>query len=173
MYQFFGGCPHTFTPSFKFWSQLTSNIPAPNGFYTKVFRKTYNLGTSSQLYTYTPDLSTKGIDNDIESVHQTGMWIYYENKDCNKEFQGKIHYVHGIEYSTDFPTKFRNMASSTLFTGHRVVLNADTRNIYEGQYFTGREIFGTNDTATLGEFLRLRSRVQALGLCTCNYSWTT
>ncbi|XP_064089172.1 uncharacterized protein LOC135203368 [Macrobrachium nipponense] len=128
-----------------------SNIPGPNGLYTKVFRKTYNLGTSSELYTYTPDLSTKGIDDDIESVHQTGLWIYYENKDYNKEFQGKIHYVHGIGYSTDFPTKFRNMASSARFTGHRVVLNADTWNIYEGHYFTGRELFGTNDTATLGE----------------------
>ncbi|XP_064089105.1 uncharacterized protein LOC135203274 [Macrobrachium nipponense] len=50
-----------------------SNIPGPNGLYTKVFRKTYNLGTSSELYTYTPDLSTKGIDDDIESVHQTGI----------------------------------------------------------------------------------------------------
>ncbi|XP_064084815.1 uncharacterized protein LOC135200262 [Macrobrachium nipponense] len=129
----------------------TSNIPDPNGLYTKVFSMTYNMGTWSELNTYTPDLSTKGMDNDIESVHQTGMWIYYENQDYNTVFQGKIYYVHGIEYSMDFPTQYRNMASSARFAGHRDVLNADAWNIYEGQYFAGRELFGTNDEASLGE----------------------
>ncbi|XP_068227213.1 uncharacterized protein [Palaemon carinicauda] len=140
-----------------------SNNEVANGLYTKVFSMTYNMGNSRELTRYTPDLSTEGMDNDIESVHQTGMWIFYDNKDFNKELQGKVYFVHGIDYSMDFPAEYRNMASSTRFAGHRDILNADAWNIYEGQYFTGKEQFGTGDAATLGTLDLLASSIVVTG----------
>ncbi|MBW8521743.1 hypothetical protein K1D78_25525, partial [Escherichia coli] len=50
---------------------------------------------------YAPDLYANGIDNDIESVYQTGMWIYYENYDYNVAAAGLVYFVHGIDITVN------------------------------------------------------------------------
>ncbi|XP_050728585.1 uncharacterized protein LOC127004613 isoform X2 [Eriocheir sinensis] len=84
------------------------------------------------------DLSQTYVDNDIESVNQTGMWIYYENYNFNGDEPGLVYFGHGIDIVANFPGKFANRASSLSSAGSYARLNADTITLYEGTSFTGK-----------------------------------
>ncbi|KAG7167506.1 uncharacterized protein LOC121868356 [Homarus americanus] len=117
--------------------------------YTTVFSEQNGQGSSLDISDYVPDLLVANFDNVIDSVRQTGMWIYYDNINYNID-AGKVYFVHGIDISVNFPADYVDMSSSVRFAGSPFHMNEDTWTLYEGKSFTGQEYYGNEDSATLG-----------------------
>ncbi|XP_069996874.1 uncharacterized protein [Penaeus vannamei] len=111
---------------------------------------------------YTPDLSEFDYDNAIKSVHQTGMWVYYENVQYNQQ-PGRVYWVHGIEISADFSSDYSYMASSLKFVGSPDGVDADAFTVYEGTAFTGNEFYSESDATDLGPLTRKGSSIAITG----------
>ncbi|KAG0701252.1 hypothetical protein GWK47_025339 [Chionoecetes opilio] len=99
---------------------------------------------------YAPDLYTYNFDNVIDSVKQTGMWIYYENVNYNLS-PGKVYFVHGIDITVNFPAEYSDVTSSLRFVGSLEELNGDTITFYEGNSFTASEYFTLVDASSFGQ----------------------
>ncbi|KAK7081124.1 hypothetical protein SK128_027950 [Halocaridina rubra] len=144
-------------------------------FYCRVFSGPNSSGNYLDVSDYIPDLSLTGIDNDIESVSQTGLWLYYENVDFNA-IAGRMYFVHGIEIDVNFPSEYSNIVSSIRYVGDASNPNSDSWTLYEGQYFTGDEYFGVADSASLAYLDNEASSLVLTGLSPWTFysgqSWT-
>ncbi|XP_064083886.1 uncharacterized protein LOC135199660, partial [Macrobrachium nipponense] len=129
--------------------------------FTRVFSLPNSMGNYLDVYQYIPDLFNTGLDNDIESVHQTGMWIYYENPNYNVESGGEVYFVHGVDLSLNFPNQYCNLVTSMRYAGNKDVPNADTWTLYEGEFFSGLEFYGESDAASL-DYLDLKASSMVL-----------
>ncbi|KAK8384923.1 hypothetical protein O3P69_014470 [Scylla paramamosain] len=116
---------------------------------------------------YAPDLYSYNFDDTIASVHQTGMWIYYENYQYNLS-PGKAYFVHGIGVTVNFPSEYRDITSSLRFVGSLEYLNADTITFYEGNSFTAAEFFAVGDNSNFGQ---MTGRISSLIVTGKSY-WT-
>ncbi|KAK7081123.1 hypothetical protein SK128_027949 [Halocaridina rubra] len=97
---------------------------------------------------YVPDLTGYGIDNDIESATQTGLWMYYENADYNPE-SASVFMVHGINISINFPPEYANIVTAIRYAGEATLPNADTITLYQGTAFTGEQLFAVTDAGSI------------------------
>ncbi|XP_037800247.1 uncharacterized protein LOC119595148 [Penaeus monodon] len=97
-----------------------------------------------------PDLSPYHFDNTIESIRETGMWMYYENVEYNTHQAGLVFWASGIDFSGNVPGQYANMATSLRYAGSPYSLNDETWTVYSGEAFTGDELMGNNDAASLG-----------------------
>lgn len=118
--------------------------------YTTTYNQYNSQGLSYTFVDYVADLSLYSFNNEICSVHQTGLWMYYENVNYNDVFSGRIHWVHGIEFSNNFPLNFCGITTSLKFGGNRYTWNEDSYTLYEGEYMTGAEFYGNIPTTSLG-----------------------
>ncbi|XP_068227212.1 uncharacterized protein [Palaemon carinicauda] len=123
--------------------------------FTRVFSLPNSMGSYLDIYNYIPDLYNTGMDNEIESVSQNGMWIYYENSNYNIGSGGEVYFVHGVEINVNFPNQYCNMVTSMRYVGNKDIPNADTWTLFEGEYYTGMEFYGEKDAANL-EYLDLQ-----------------
>lgn len=121
------------------------------------------MGTTSYSTTTPQTCTATTFDNVIDSVKQTGMWIYYENYDYNVS-PGYSYFVHGIDISVNFPPQYCDLTSSLRFVGSMEVLNADTITFYEGTSFTAREYYTEVDTADFGQMAGTISSLIVTGL---------
>ncbi|XP_071542387.1 uncharacterized protein [Panulirus ornatus] len=117
--------------------------------YTRVFTEQNQVGNYADFNDYVPNLSLVGFDNTIDSVIQTGMWMYYDNQNYNI-VSGKVYWVHGIDIHVNFPTEYTNMCTSLRYAGSPNYLNEDTWTMYEGSYFTGVEYYGNGESSNFG-----------------------
>ncbi|XP_068226229.1 uncharacterized protein [Palaemon carinicauda] len=122
---------------------------------TRIYSRTDGRGNYVDIYQYIPDLYGTGYNDDIESVYQTGMWMYYENNNYNTKYSGRVYFAHGIGLGVNFPRSFKNAASSIRFAGNRNYPGANTWIAYEGDYFTGQQFYGETDAYSL-EYLDLK-----------------
>lgn len=129
-------------------SQAKSSKTKVTALFTRVYSQPNYSGNYLDVYDYVPDLFNTGIDDDIDSVYQSGMWMYYENNNYN-EGAGRVYFVHGIEISVNFPFDSSNMVSSIRYAGSGESPNDDTWTVFAGQYFTGSEYYGVTDSASL------------------------
>ncbi|XP_047502383.1 gamma-crystallin N-like [Penaeus chinensis] len=89
-------------------------------------------------------------DNTIESVRETGMWMYYEHADYNTHQAGLVFWASGIDFSGNVPAQYANMATSLRYAGSPYSLDDETWNVYSGEAFTGDALWGYEDAASLG-----------------------
>ncbi|XP_045608221.1 uncharacterized protein [Procambarus clarkii] len=129
-------------------SLLVAAVSAGPG-YTRVFTDLDGNGNYLDFTDYEPDLLADGFDNAIDSVLQTGMWMYYENTDYNVQ-AGSVYWVHGIDIGVNFPNDYIDITSSLRYAGSPYVLNDDTWTVYEGTSFAGSEYYGSYDSDSLG-----------------------
>ncbi|KAK8749092.1 hypothetical protein OTU49_015669 [Cherax quadricarinatus] len=125
---------------------------------TRVFSGPDGQGDYLDVTDYVPDLLAANFDNVIESVQQTGMWMYYENTDYNLQ-SGRVYWVHGIDIAVNFPSDYIDMCSSLRFAGSPYYVNEDSWTVYEGTAFSGSEYYGNYDSAT---FENLAGKVSSL-----------
>ncbi|XP_047478728.1 uncharacterized protein LOC125031811 [Penaeus chinensis] len=130
--------------------------------FTVAYSETAQNGPSKTFTDYAPDLNEYDYDNAIKSVYQTGMWVYYENVQYNQQ-PGRVHWVHGIEISADFPSDYSYMASSLKFVGSPDTMDADGFTVFEGTAFTGSEFYSESDAADLGPLTRHGSSIVITG----------
>ncbi|XP_064084817.1 uncharacterized protein LOC135200265 [Macrobrachium nipponense] len=128
----------------------------PQRLHTRIYSRLGGRGEYADIYDYIPDLFGSGFNDDIESVLQTGMWMYYENNNYNVEYSGRVYFVHGIDLRVDFPSAFRNAASSIRYAGDRHNPNGNTWTLFDGEYFSGQEFFGVTDAYSL-QYLDLKA----------------
>ncbi|XP_063600434.1 uncharacterized protein LOC134776608 [Penaeus indicus] len=99
---------------------------------------------------YAPDLAVYHFDNTIESVRETGMWMYYDNVEYNTHQAGQVFWASGIDFSGNVPAQYANMATSLRYAGSPYSLEDETWTVYSGEAFTGHELKGFEDAASLG-----------------------
>ncbi|KAK4297016.1 hypothetical protein Pmani_030534 [Petrolisthes manimaculis] len=110
-----------------------------------------HLGESMKFNDNNPHLGSVGFDNTIQSVKVTGMWIFYDDPDYNSNTadSSRFFYVHGLDYSMTIPDEYKNKATSLRYAGSQHKLNDDYWSIYQGMYFAGDTLGGTNDMTDL------------------------
>ncbi|KAK3859642.1 hypothetical protein Pcinc_034256 [Petrolisthes cinctipes] len=81
-------------------------------FYSCVFSEQNQAGSYVDVLDYVNDCSVYGFDNAIDSVLQTGMWMYYENYDFNNLGVGRVYWVHGIDIPVSFPFEYTDILPS-------------------------------------------------------------
>ncbi|XP_042889470.1 uncharacterized protein LOC122264574 [Penaeus japonicus] len=99
---------------------------------------------------YVHELGTYDFDNTIESIRETGMWMYYDNINYNTDQAGWVFWASGIDFCGNVPTQYANTASSLRYAGSPYSLDDETWTVYSGQSFTGHEHMGYKDASSLG-----------------------
>ncbi|XP_045618953.1 uncharacterized protein [Procambarus clarkii] len=129
----------------------------------------FNKGGSFQTFSdYVPDLGLYNFDNTISSATVTGIWFYYEDEDYNLASSGSVYWLHGFDYFSNFDNSYDDVFSSLRYGGSPDCLGCDTWTVYQGQYFTGSEFYGTTDSNFFGN---LQGQVSAI-LLTGTSAWT-
>ncbi|MDK2412926.1 beta/gamma crystallin-related protein, partial [Aphanizomenon sp. 202] len=99
---------------------------------------------------YVPNLGLYHFDNTIESIRETGVWMYYDHAEYNTYQSGWVFWATGIDFSGNVPSQYANTATSLRYAGSPYSLNDETWTVYSGESFTGHEVMGNEDAASLG-----------------------
>ncbi|XP_018017211.1 uncharacterized protein LOC108673845 [Hyalella azteca] len=114
------------------------------------YSEPYSTGVSYTFTEYVPDLSVVMMDDIIDSVCGTGLWILYDsiNYDSNHE----VCVYEGVNGCGTWDTFCWNVGSSLRYAGSPSGINNDYYNLYKGTTLRGEEFRGATDAADLGIF---------------------
>ncbi|XP_018008087.1 uncharacterized protein LOC108665794 [Hyalella azteca] len=107
-------------------------------------------GVHYDFLTYNPDLNLIGLDNQIRSACQTGIWMLYENIDYNYLTSGAVCVQPAVGDCFDLSAACFGTVSSLRYAGSDDGLNDNFYNLYEGVSFQGLEYKGNNTSTDVG-----------------------
>ncbi|XP_071539017.1 uncharacterized protein [Panulirus ornatus] len=115
----------------------------------RCFSQTQQNGENHEFNDAVVHLAAFDLDNTIESVKVTGMWIFYDHPDYNTHEAGRVFWAFGIDFKGDVPYEYRNMATSLRYAGSPFELNKETWTVYDGTSFVGDYLYGVDDAPDL------------------------
>ncbi|XP_063866145.1 uncharacterized protein LOC135103602 isoform X2 [Scylla paramamosain] len=126
--------------------------------FTQCYTKPKLRGRCTLITTAVPELGLGKFDNQIQSVFQSGMWLYYESINYNDVIPGRVFYVIGTFTAVTFPFQYRNVVSSVRPIGGENNEYGDMLISYQGEGFTGAQhSWQYNDPFMLEEIGRISS----------------
>ncbi|XP_063869790.1 gamma-crystallin S-like [Scylla paramamosain] len=114
-----------------------------------------------------PYLSSYNFDNTISSIQVNGVWILYNEPEYNTYQTSIVHWAWGLDkkenlHGTD------NQISSLRYAGSQSKSNEAGYNLYAGEMFTKKDLYGTSDIPDLSQFHQEVKSVIIIG----QSSWT-
>ncbi|XP_045104601.1 uncharacterized protein LOC123500045 [Portunus trituberculatus] len=118
-------------------------------------------GKGSSLCTHRtiPYLRSFTFDNKIQSVYQTGMWIYYEHERFNAFGHGFVLLKYGNKLLENFERRYRNKVSSVRLVNSYKDKSHDVITFYKGIQFTDRDLATGVDMPYLGYSMDVSSLI--------------
>ncbi|XP_018024677.1 uncharacterized protein LOC108680375 [Hyalella azteca] len=107
-------------------------------------------GVHFDFLTYDADLNLVGLDNQIRSACQAGLWMVYENIEYNYFEPGNVCIVPALEDCFDLSAACSGMVSSLRYAGSSEGMNDDFYNMYGAINYQGLEFKGNNTSRDVG-----------------------
>ncbi|KAK8377304.1 hypothetical protein O3P69_013738 [Scylla paramamosain] len=114
-----------------------------------------------------PYLSSYNLDNAISSIKVKGVWLFYADPEYNTYVTSLVHWAWGLNYKENLHA-IDDQISSLRYAGSQSNCNEAGYNLYEGEMFTKKDLYQTNDIPDLSQFHQDVKSVIIIG----QSSWT-
>ncbi|KAF0306269.1 hypothetical protein FJT64_022189 [Amphibalanus amphitrite] len=105
---------------------------------------------TGSLITYHDSASSLGGWNDVmRSACINGFWVFFEHDQFNYD-AGRVLWSYGFNYCFTFKADFDQQTSSIRRVGDYYDAAADSLSLYEGTYFSGKQVFTESYLSTIG-----------------------